>query len=266
MAYLNLDLGFPRHPKTRRLVGLLGRGAEMLLIRLWCHCGEHHCETGALTGYSEQEIETIAEWWGEHGKAVEAMMRVGFLKREDNTFIIKDWLEHSGHLAAHKEWARASAKKRWDKHRADATRIATSIASGNAPKNGGLVSSEDSSNGGREFANGQVHAVQFAEAKRIVRLYFELTKSKYFSTKAQAERQLAQMMLDEPALDLKKLERGIVSYVAQCVTEDEKSCAPTTFFKERRWESFEEGIPVHRDTKLTTDDDLKKLGQYKNVK
>ncbi len=145
MAYINLDLAFPRHPKTRRLVGLLGRGAEMLLIRLWCYCGEHHCETGALTGYSEQEIETIVEWWGAKGVAVDAMVKVGFLvKDEKGGYHVKDWLEHSGHLRMLKVRAKANAEKRWrkiqpeDSHdfdNQDATSIASSNASGTASSN-----------------------------------------------------------------------------------------------------------------------------------
>lgn len=32
MAYLNLDLDYFDHPKTRRLVGLLGRGKRATMI------------------------------------------------------------------------------------------------------------------------------------------------------------------------------------------------------------------------------------------
>lgn len=149
MAYLNLDLGFHRHPKVKRLVGLLGRGAEVLLTRLWCHCGEHHCVTGMLTGYSGQEIESIIEWWGKPGLAIEALVRVGFLTQDSDGYAVKDWLEHSGHLAAHKEWSRVSNKKRWDKHRAfvEGSPIGTPIRSptGNPLQDSKLVSSKDSS-------------------------------------------------------------------------------------------------------------------------
>lgn len=236
----------------------------MLLIRLWCHCGEHHCETGALTGYSEQEIEMIAEWWGEHGKAVEAMMRVGFLRREDNTYIIKDWLEHSGHLAAFKEWSRAGNKKRWDKHRANKGRDPTGSPSGsptgNPPLNSRLVSSKDSSEmEAREFFNAQVHAAEFVEAKRLVAKFYEVTKSTYRSVKAAAERQIAQLLVDEQEIDVAAIERGFVYYAAQCVRNDEKVCGPTTFFKERRWESYDGIEPIAVENNIRNGKDLENL-------
>ena len=67
MPYLNLDLNYFDHIKTKRLVGLLGRGSEVLPIRLWCACGKHRAESGKLDGYSAQEIESLVEWWGESG-------------------------------------------------------------------------------------------------------------------------------------------------------------------------------------------------------
>lgn len=140
MPYLNLDLGFLRHPKTKRLVGLLGRGAEVLLIRLWIHCGEFHCEDGRLTACPPQEIETIVEWWGAPGKCVEAFLKAGFLVPIDDGFAIHDWLDHSGHLSAFKKRGRTNARIRWDNPGGNATGNATSIppviqtdASGNAP-------------------------------------------------------------------------------------------------------------------------------------
>lgn len=148
MAYLNLDLGFHRHPKVKRLVGLLGRGAEVLLTRLWCHCGEHHCVTGMLTGYSGQEIESIIEWWGKPGSAVDALVRVGFLIEQADGYAVKDWLEHSGHLAAHKEWSRTSNEKRWRNRRTgvvyDPTGSPSGSPTGNPLQDSQLVSSKDS--------------------------------------------------------------------------------------------------------------------------
>lgn len=61
MASLNLDMDYFGHPKTKRLVGLLGRGAEVLPLRLWCHVGKYHAQDGRLAGYSPQEIEAIGD-------------------------------------------------------------------------------------------------------------------------------------------------------------------------------------------------------------
>lgn len=113
MSYLNLDLDFFNHPKTLRLVGLLGRGSDSLPPKLWCYCGKFHTKDGQLDGYSEGEIETILGWWGEPGKMVDAMLRVGFLERMENGFAVHDWKNHSGHLYALQVRASNAAKSRW---------------------------------------------------------------------------------------------------------------------------------------------------------
>ena len=79
MPYLNIDLDFPEHRKTKRLVLTLGRGSEALLIRLWCYIARHHAETGRLTDYSPEEIESLAGWVGKPGRMLEAMKASGFL-------------------------------------------------------------------------------------------------------------------------------------------------------------------------------------------
>lgn len=113
MPYLNLDLDFFSHPKTVRLVGLLGRDAEVLPIRLWCYCGRHHCVSGRLSGYSPQEVESAVGWWGKSGEMVAAMLKVGFIEQVADGYQVHDWSEHAGHLAAFKKRAKSAARKRW---------------------------------------------------------------------------------------------------------------------------------------------------------
>ncbi|MBI5192775.1 MAG: hypothetical protein HZA08_04955 [Nitrospirae bacterium] len=114
MPYLNLDLDYFNHPKTRRLIGLLGRGSEAFPLRLWCYCGKYHPGDGRLSDYSVQEIESILEFNGENGKLVEALIKVGFLHKDSNSYYVHDWNEHSGHIAALKEKAIKAAKTRWN--------------------------------------------------------------------------------------------------------------------------------------------------------
>jgi hypothetical protein len=115
MPSLNLDLNFFDHPKTKRLVGLLGRGAEVLPMRLWAYCGKYHSADGSLTDYSPQEIEALAGWWGPAGKAVEVMVKIGFLdKGADGSLSIHDWLIHSGHIVKYHQRAIRMNKARWD--------------------------------------------------------------------------------------------------------------------------------------------------------
>lgn len=118
MPSLNVDLDYFEHPKTKRLIGLLGRGAEVLPIRLWCYCGKYHSETGRLTDHAAQEIEAVIGWWGEREVCVKALERVRFLDLDsEGVYSVHDWLEHGGHIAAFKAKARVMNKVRWDNAR-----------------------------------------------------------------------------------------------------------------------------------------------------
>lgn len=123
MQYLNLDLNYFDHPKTVRLVGLLGRGAEILPVRLWVYAAKYLAETGEFIGFSPQEIESIARWWGKSGEMVDAMIQaqdekgLGFLEKTDRGYRLPNWSKINGHISALKERAQAGAKARWDKYR-----------------------------------------------------------------------------------------------------------------------------------------------------
>ncbi len=265
VPYLNLELGFHRHPKVKRLVGLLGRGAEVLLTRLWCHCGEHHCVTGMLTGYSGQEIESITEWWGKPGACIEALVKLGFLTESADGYAIKDWLEHSGHLSAMKERGRANAKKRWDQVRKDAVGNAASIPNSNAPKKEGIEGSKDSSKmGSREFFNPGIHHEVSARAKEVVAYYYLRVAPSRLSTAAVAERMLAQLFLDEPNVREAEIVAGIDKYAKECCSESPSMrCPPKRFIEERRWESYDGtiSVPVPVEQKLVSDSFLDNLGK-----
>ena len=71
-----------------------------------------------------EEIELIAGWTGEKGKMIEAMIKVKFLDKNGDSYVVHDWLDHAGHLAAFKKRAILAAKKRWSKY---ATSTSTSI-------------------------------------------------------------------------------------------------------------------------------------------
>ena len=117
MPDLNLDLDYFTHPKTQRLIGLLGKGAEVLPLRLWCYCGKYHTEDGRLTGYSAREIESLVGWWGDPGVLVDALIKVRFLEGEEENYLCHDWAERNGHIQALKERNQKAAKSRYDKLR-----------------------------------------------------------------------------------------------------------------------------------------------------
>jgi hypothetical protein len=108
---LNLNLNYFDHPKTVRLVGILGRDSDVLPIRLWCHCGRHHFEDGRLAGYTADEIEAIIGWRGERGKCVAALCKLGFLEQVDGGYAVHDFLDHNGHIAMLKRRNRENGAK-----------------------------------------------------------------------------------------------------------------------------------------------------------
>ncbi len=120
MAYLNLDLDYFDHPKTKRLVGLLGRGSDVLPVRLWCYCGKFHADTGDMTGYSPTELESLIGWWGQPGKAVEVLEHLKFLDATDSGYKVHDWDKINGHIAAFKARAQAGAAEKWRRVKAEA--------------------------------------------------------------------------------------------------------------------------------------------------
>lgn len=91
MTYFKLDSDYFDSPKTRRLIANLGKGADIYPIRLWACCAKVHTRDGVLADYSQAEIEGLIGWRGSAGKAVDAMVRVGFLTRIPDGFRCTDW-------------------------------------------------------------------------------------------------------------------------------------------------------------------------------
>jgi hypothetical protein len=135
MPYLNIDLDYFEHRKTRRLIVLLGRGAEVLPIRLWAYCGKFHSEDGKLTGYSDQEIESAAGWWGKPGEMLDGLRQAGYMTKEGKVWSMKNWLEHQGHIAAFRARGKMMAERRWFGGKRHAASNAVSITASNAVSN-----------------------------------------------------------------------------------------------------------------------------------
>ena len=116
MPALNLDVNYFSHIKIIRLVAQLGRGSELLPIKIWCHCGVHHADTGIMAGYSKKEIESLAGWAGEEGEMIKAMESIGLLEKIENGWKVHDWESINGHLVTFHERAKNAAKARWSKY------------------------------------------------------------------------------------------------------------------------------------------------------
>ena len=104
MSSINLDFDFFDHPKVKRLIARLGRGAEVLPVRLWCYCGKYHCEDGNLLGYSDIEIEQLIGWWGQAGECVKGLDGL-FIHAIEGGWAVHEWLEYQGHITAYKSKA-----------------------------------------------------------------------------------------------------------------------------------------------------------------
>ena len=133
MPYMNVDLNYFDHPKTKRLVALLGPGSDVLPLRLWAYCGRVHAKDGRMQRYEWSEVEAAIGWTGKPKAAVNALVKVGFILVSSRAYQCVDWAQHQGHIQAFSRRGKENAKKRWSSY---ATSNATSNAknkSGNAP-------------------------------------------------------------------------------------------------------------------------------------
>jgi hypothetical protein len=134
---LNLDIDYFTHPKTKRLIRLLGKGSEVLPLKLWCYTARYF-PNGRLTEISAQEIETEVGWCGEVGMMVKHMIDEHWIDPDDDkTMCIHDWSEREGHLTMFKERATHASRTRWQSKMpfaiGNASGNASSITTSNAP-------------------------------------------------------------------------------------------------------------------------------------
>lgn len=115
MANLNLDINYFDHLKTKKLVDLLGKGAEILPIKLWCYTAKHYAIDGKLPRHTADDIENVLGWAGEKGACTRALTETNFIKAKRSGFWVNGWLEWSGHLSASKIKATNAANARWSK-------------------------------------------------------------------------------------------------------------------------------------------------------
>lgn len=128
MPYVNLDPNYFEHPKTRRLVALLGPMSDVLPIKLWAYCAKIHPKDGIMRGYSEAELMSILGITFKLSTGlspIRILVKVGFINKLKDGYSCVDWKQHEGHLEAFSRRAKAGAKARWKKY-------ASSNASSNA--------------------------------------------------------------------------------------------------------------------------------------
>lgn len=132
-----ISTALAEHPKTKKLHKRLGAAGCWALICLFLWTARNRPE-GSFAGMSDEDIELAANWAGEDGEMVAAMVAVGFIDGDVGCRRIHDWAEHNPWAFGARERsesARAAAKSRWGKGN-DAGRMPAACephAEGNAP-------------------------------------------------------------------------------------------------------------------------------------
>ena len=106
-ARIRVDL--PAHPKTKKLIRRVGEGGAWRLICLFLWAASSRPD-GNLSGMTREDIELAADWQGDEGAFVAALLEVGFLDGEDGCYRIHDWQEHNPWAAGAEA---RSEKARW---------------------------------------------------------------------------------------------------------------------------------------------------------
>lgn len=137
MLYLNLDPDYFSHPKTTKLIALLGLGAECLPLKIWSYCAKYSPEKGLITS-NPKELAIICGWNGDASSMLAALLDSCCIDAtsDPTVFKVHDWEEHQGHIWALKLRGKANALKRWNNNiNIKAEKHTSSIASSNAISN-----------------------------------------------------------------------------------------------------------------------------------
>lgn len=116
---MRINLNFVDHPKVKRLIRKAGYEAFYGLIRLFSIAGKMY-QKGLFRGCTIEDIEDFADWHGEDGFLVDAMVSVGFMVHTSEGYAIHDWEHHQPwiyHADARSEQARKAIETRWERRR-----------------------------------------------------------------------------------------------------------------------------------------------------
>ncbi|MDL2272833.1 hypothetical protein LJC23_07385 [Desulfovibrio sp. OttesenSCG-928-I05] len=105
---IRLSTGFFGHPKIKKLLRKLGPDALLALLRLWLWAVQNRPD-GVLSGMAQDDIEIVADWCGEEGAFVSALIELRLLDVEDGVCLLHNWEERN-------PW-QAEAETRADKAR-----------------------------------------------------------------------------------------------------------------------------------------------------
>lgn len=121
MKDIRISTTFPNHRKTRRLYKKLGAEGVKSLVYLWLYACEHRSD-GLLTGMTNDDIATEAQWPGDPNEFVNTLLSptIKFLISVKDVIKLHDWEIWNPWAATAKyrsEIGRLKANKRWTKQR-----------------------------------------------------------------------------------------------------------------------------------------------------
>jgi hypothetical protein len=94
MIDARISVGLPAHPKTKKLIRRLDEGGAWRLVCLFLWVAQSRPD-GDLSGMTGEDIELAADWQGEEGAFIKALIEVGFVDGEEGAYSIHDWQEHN---------------------------------------------------------------------------------------------------------------------------------------------------------------------------
>ncbi len=87
-----VDVDYFAHPKTKYLIGLIGKTADVYPLRLFAWCAKY-AKAGYVKGGCAQ-IEGAVDWFGKAGVLHKALMESGFLDSDGCT--VHDFMAYTG--------------------------------------------------------------------------------------------------------------------------------------------------------------------------
>ena len=121
MGDLRLDTGWRRHPKAVRLRRRCGAEGLLGLLAIWEHAADHRFD-GDLARLDDEAIEIIAEWEGEPGTLVAALVSIGYLDGPHGERIVHDWATHQPWISTKPQrsaTAKVAASSRWHRQHSE---------------------------------------------------------------------------------------------------------------------------------------------------
>lgn len=115
---IRIKTSFPNHPKTLKLIDLMGETAPWKFIKLLLFAGQNKPD-GLLANMSRQAICTAMGHKGNPTLMINALKKCGFLDKHESGFLqIHDWKDHNPYAFRAPErtaHAKKGAAARWEK-------------------------------------------------------------------------------------------------------------------------------------------------------